>query len=148
MDLKSLLEVDLKESMRSNNEIKKRTLRMCLAAIRMAEIEKGGMLDEQAIITIIQKEVKGRNESIVDAQQANRPDLVEDNLAEIRILETYLPKQMQDDELQELIKTVIMEVGAASPSDMGKVIKAVLPRIQGRAPNDRVSLMVKQLLTK
>jgi len=146
MDLKTSLENDLKDAMRSNDEVKRRTLRMVLSAVKLSEIEKGAKLEEALIIAILQKEIKGRNEAISDAERANRPDLISENQAEIRVLETYLPKQMEESELRALIQSVILEIGATGTADMGKVIKAVFPKVQGRAPNDRVSAIVRQLL--
>ena len=146
MDLKTLLENNLKDAMRTNNDLVRRTLRMVLAAIKLAEVEKGQKLDDAAVIAILQKEIKGRNEAINDAQRAGRADIIVDNQAEIGVLESYLPKQMSDPELHELVSSVISELGASSPADMGKVIKASLVKVAGRAPNDRVSAMVRQLL--
>lgn len=146
MDLKTLLESNLKDAMRTNNDLVRRTLRMVLAAIKLAEVEKGQKLDDAAVIAILQKEIKGRNEAINDAQRAGRADIIVDNQAEIGVLESYLPKQMSDPELHELVSSVISELGASSPADMGKVIKASLVKVAGRAPNDRVSAMVRQLL--
>jgi uncharacterized protein len=146
MDLKATLVGDLKAAMRTNDEVRRRTIRMVLSAVKLAEIEKGAALEEPALLAIIQKEIKSRNESISDAERANRADLIQDNQAEIQILETYLPKQMDESELLTLIQSVIAELGATGPADMGKVIKTVLPKVQGRAPNDRVSLLVRQLL--
>jgi uncharacterized protein len=146
MDTKLKLENALKDAMRAGDDTGKRTVRMALAAIRMAEIEKGSALDETSLMAILQKEIKGRNEAIREAQQANRPDLVSANEAEFKVLEQYLPKSLSPEELKELVQTVISEVGATTPADMGKVMKALLPRLQGRAPGDQASQMVKQLL--
>lgn len=146
MDLKTNLENDLKDAMRSSHEVKRRTLRMVLSAIKLAEIEKSGKLEEAALLSILQKEIKSRKEAIAEAERAHRSDLIQENLAEIHILEAYLPKQMEESELRTIVQATIQELGATSPADMGKVIKAVLPKIQGRAPNDKVSLMVRQLL--
>lgn len=146
MDLKTNLENDLKDAMRSSDEVKRRTLRMVLSAIKLAEIEKSGRLEEAALLSILQKEIKSRKEAIAEAERAHRSDLIQENLAEIHILEAYLPKQMEESELRTIVQATIQELGATSPADMGKVIKAVLPKIQGRAPNDKVSLMVRQLL--
>lgn len=146
MDLKTNLENDLKDAMRSSDEVKRRTLRMVLSAIKLAEIEKSGKLEEAALLSILQKEIKSRKEAIAEAERAHRSDLIQENLAEIHILEAYLPKQMEEAELRTIVQATIQELGATSPADMGKVIKAVLPKIQGRAPNDKVSLMVRQLL--
>ena len=146
MDTKLKLENALKDAMRAGDDTGKRPVRMALAAIRMAEIEKGSALDETSLMAILQKEIKGRNEAIREAQQANRPDLVSANEAEFKVLEQYLPKSLSPEELKELVQTVISEVGATTPADMGKVMKALLPRLQGRAPGDQASQMVKQLL--
>ena len=146
MDTKQKLENALKEAMRASDDTSKRTVRMALAAIRMAEIDKGSALDENSMLAILQKEIKGRNEAIREAQQANRVDLVSANEAEIKVLEQYLPKGLSPEELREIVQTVISEVGAKTPADMGKVMKALLPRLQGRAPGDQTSQMVKQLL--
>lgn len=146
MDIKLKLENALKDAMRAGDDTGKRSVRMALAAIRMAEIEKGSALDETSLLAILQKEIKSRNEAIREAQQANRPDLVSANEAEIKVLEQYLPKSLSPEELKELVQTVISEVGATTPADMGKVMKALLPRLQGRAPGGQASQMVKQLL--
>jgi len=146
MDLKTNLENDLKDAMRSSDEVKRRTLRMVLSAIKLAEIEKSGKLEEAALLSILQKEIKSRKEAIAEAERAHRSDLIQENLAEIHILEAYLPKQMEESELRTIVQATIQELGATSPAEMGKVIKAILPKIQGRAPDDKVSLMVRQLL--
>ncbi len=146
MDIKSKLENALKDAMRAGDDTSKRTLRMALAAIRMAEIDKGSALDETSLLAILQKEIKSRNEAIREGQQANRPDLVTANEAEIKVLEQYLPKALSSDELRELVRSVISEVEAKTPADMGKVMKVLIPRLQGRAPGDQASQMVRQLL--
>ena len=145
-NLKSQLETTLKDAMRANDDIRRRTIRMVLAAVKFSEIEKGAALDDNTILAIIQKEVKNRRESIQDAQKANRQDLVSANEAEIRVLEGYLPKPLSLDELNALAKAAITEAGAKSPAEMGKVMKVLLPRVQGKVPGDQVSQVVRQLL--
>lgn len=145
-NIKQQLEQDLKASLRSGEEVRKRTIRSVIAAIKNAEIDKGGALDDAGIIALIQKEIKSRRESIQDAEKANRADLAAESQSEIAILEPYLPKSLTDEELKEMVQAAIQETGAASPADMGKVMKVVIPRIQGRAANDRVSQTVRQLL--
>jgi uncharacterized protein YqeY len=147
MDTKTKLQDSLKDAMRANDEVCKRTIRMALTAIRLAEVEKGGPLDEPGLVAILHKEIKGRKEAIQDAQKAMRPDLIADNEAEIRVLETYLPAQLSDETLQSMVRDAIGEVGAKTPADIGKVMKVLLPRVQGQAPNDKVSQLVKQALT-
>lgn len=119
---------------------------MVLAAIKQAEVDKRVELDDIAVVNILQKEVKNRRESLEEAKKANRADLVEANEAEIRILQDFLPQAMPAEELRTLVQAAIAETGASSPSDMGKVMKAVMPKVAGRAPNDMVSATVRELL--
>ncbi len=146
MDLKTQLESTLKDAMRSRDDVRKRTVRMALLAIRMAEIDKGNPLDEAALNAIIQKEIKSRQEAIAEARQANRPDLVSSSEAELKVLETFLPPQLTSQELEALVRQAITEAEAASPADMGKVMKLLTPRIQGRATGAQASQLVRQLL--
>lgn len=146
METKQKLENALKDAMRANDDLHKRTIRMALSTIKLAEIEKGSALDDVAIASILQKEVKGRRESILDAQKANRSDLIRAAEDEISVLEKFLPQPLTDDELHAKIKDAIEQSGAKTPADMGKVMKILLPQLQGRAANDRVSQMVRQML--
>ena len=148
MELKQRLESDLHDAMRSGDDVKKSSIRMVLAAIKLAQVDKGEPLDDQAILALMQKEIKSRKESISDAEKANRPDLIASAQAEIAILEGYLPAQMPAEELAGLVQAAIQEAGASLPSDMGRVMKLLLPRVQGRASNDQVSQLVRQLLEK
>jgi hypothetical protein len=134
--------------MRKNDDIRKRTIRMALTSIKLAEVEKGSPLDESAILSILQKEVKSRRESAQEAQRAMRPDLVIAADQEIAVVEGFLPKQLDPQELNRMIQEAVAEVGASSPADMGKVMKVLLPRLQGRAAGDQVSLAVRQILQK
>jgi uncharacterized protein len=146
MELKKKLEDTLREAMRSNNEVAKRTVRMVLSAVKLAEIDKGKTLDDSALLAILQKEMKSRNEAINEAQKANRIDLIEANQAEIGVLESFLPKQMSPEELDTLVREAIQEVHASGPTDMGKVMKVIMPRAQGRVAGDQISLAVRKLL--
>ena len=148
MDTKAKLNEAMKESMKSGDELRKRTVRMVLAAIKQVEVDKRADLDEMAVTALIQKEVKNRREALEEAKKANRSDLIADNEAEIKVLEEFLPKAMSADELRALVQAAITETGAAAPSDMGKVMKIVMPKVAGRAPNDAISSMVKELLNK
>jgi uncharacterized protein YqeY len=148
MDTKVKLENDLKDAMRSGDDTRKRTIRMVLAAIKQTEIDKQVTLDETGVIGILQKEVKTRRESLEEAQKAGRADLVAGTEAEIVVLNGYLPQAMDPAELTALAEAVIAEVGATTPADMGKVMKALLPRVAGRAANDQVSQVVRGLLQK
>jgi hypothetical protein len=148
MDTKAKLENDLKDAMRAGDDTRKRTIRMVLAAIKQTEIDKQVSLDETGVIGILQKEVKTRRESLEEAQKAGRADLAASTDAEIQVLNGYLPQAMDPAELTALAEAVIAEVGATTPADMGKVMKALLPRVAGRAANDQVSQVVRGLLQK
>jgi uncharacterized protein YqeY len=148
MSIKSQLNDSLKDAMKSGDEVRKRTVRMALASIKQVEVDKRVELDDAAVMSILQKEVKNRRESLEEAKKANRTDLIEANEAEIRVLEAFLPKAMPAEELRALVQSAIEETGASSPADMGKVMKAVMPKVAGRAPNDMVSATVRELLQK
>ena len=143
----------MKDAMRSGDEVRKRTVRMALAAVKQADVDKRSNpadkrteLDDMAVMNLIQKEIKNRRESLEEAKKANRADLVEANEAEINVLEAFLPEAMPAEELRALVQAAINETGASSPADMGKVMKIVMARVAGRAPNDRVSTTVRELL--
>ncbi len=148
MDIKTQLNESVKDAMRSGDEVRKRTVRMVLAAVKQVEVDKRIAIDDLAVVALIQKEIKNRREAIEEAKKANRPDLIEENEAEIKVLEVFLPKAMPAEELRVLVQAAIDETGAAAPSDMGKVMKVVMPKVAGRAPNDMISAAVKELLTK
>lgn len=146
MDTRQKLDTELKDALRSGDESRKQNIRMILSAIRLSEVEKGQKLDDAAVLTIIQKEVKSRVEAMEDAQKAKRTDLIDRALSDIQYLETYLPRQLSEDELALIINQVVNEIGAKNPSDMGKVMKALLPKVQGQATGDLVSKLVKKAL--
>ncbi len=146
MDLKSTLQSDLKDAMRHGEEIRKSTLRMALTAIKLAEVERGTQMDKSAYLAVIQKEIKTRHESIADAERAHRPDLISQAEQEIKILQNYLPAAFSQEDLEALVKAVITEVGATSMRDMGQVMKAIIPRLEGRATTDQASQVVRKLL--
>jgi uncharacterized protein YqeY len=148
MTIKSQLNESMKDAMKSGDEVRKRTVRMALAAIKQAEVDKRTEIDDTAVMNLIQKEIKNRRESLEEAKKANRADLVTANEAEINVLQAFLPKAMPAEELRALVQAAIAETGAASPADIGKVMKSVLPKIAGRAPNDMVSATVRELLQK
>ena len=132
--------------MRAKDDVALRTIRMALSAIKLAEVEKGAAIEDPELAAIMQKELKSRKEALEEAEKANRPDLLEAAKADIVVLEKYLPKAMDPAELEKLTREVIAEVGASTMTDMGKVMKVLLPRLEGRAPNDQVSQLVRRLL--
>jgi uncharacterized protein YqeY len=146
MSIKEQLQNQLKDAMRSGNDLHKRTLRMAISAIRLAEIDKGSELDDNAVLAILQKEVKSRQEAIEEAQQADRPELAEAAQQEIGVLKAYLPEQLTPEELETLAKQVIEEVGATSMREMGQVMKILVPRLEGRATGQQANQVVRKLL--
>lgn len=148
MDTKIQLNESVKDAMKSGDEVRKRTVRMVLAAVKQIEVDKQAPLEDLAIVALIQKEIKNRREAIEEAKKASRLDLVNDNEVEIKVLEVFLPKAMPTEELRALVQAAIAETGASAPSDMGKVMKVVMPKVAGRAPNDMISATVKELLTR
>ena len=146
MTIKTQLNDSMKDAMKSGDEVRKRTVRMALAAVKQVEVDKRIELDDMAIMALLQKEIKNRRESLEEAKKASRADLIEANEAEIKVIEAFLPKAMPAEDLRALVQAAIAEAGAASPADMGRVMKLVMPKVAGRAPNDMVSAAVKELL--
>jgi uncharacterized protein YqeY len=138
----------LHESIKGHDEVARDTMRMILTNLKLIEVEKKQPLDDAAILSLVQKEIKMRHESIEEFKKGNRQDLVERSEAEVKVLEQFLPKQLSDEEIRAVVQTAISEVGASSIADMGKVMKAALPKMQGKAASDRVSSTVKELLQK
>ena len=146
--MKTQLTESKKDAMRSGDKVRNLTVSMVLAAVKQVEVDKRIALDDLAVVALIQKEIKNRREAIEEAKKANRPNLIEENEAEIKVLEVFLPQAMPAEELRALVQAAIAETGASAPSDMGKVMKIVMPQVAGRAPNDMISSAVKELLTK
>lgn len=124
------------------------TLRMLKAAIINKEKDKKEELGEEEIISVIQSEAKKRKDAIAQFQKANRQDLVEKEEAELALLQKYLPTELPEQELVDIIKNVIQEVEAVGRQDMGRVMKSVMEKVKGRADGAKVSALVKKALTK
>ncbi len=146
MDTRQKLEAALKDAMRSGDDMRKQNVRMVLSAVKLNEVEKGQSMDEAGIIAVIQKEVKSRQEALAEARKAAREDLAGRAEIEIAFLETFLPARLGEEELTGLVREAIAETGAAGPADMGKVMKAIMPKVQGRATGDQVSQAVRRQL--
>jgi len=146
MVTKSELETELHSAMRSGDDLRKRTLRMILSSVKLAEVEKRGELDEAGMQAVLQREVKTRQEAIVDAEKAQRPDLAAASHAELAIVQAYLPAQLSPDELEQMTRQAITATGAAGPQDMGRVMKEIMPKLQGRADGKTVNEIVRRLL--
>jgi uncharacterized protein YqeY len=146
MDTQKQVESDFKDAMRAGDGLRKSTLRMVLSSIKLAEVDKGESLEEPEVLAIIQKEIKSQRESIADAERADRADIIADAEDEIDILEAYLPQPLSDADIEKMAQEAIAEVEATSPKEMGKVMKVLMPRVQGRADGSQVSQTVRQLL--
>jgi uncharacterized protein YqeY len=146
MSLKEELRNEYKDAMRAKEEVRKNTLRLALAAIKQIEVDERKELDDAEVLRVIQKEVKSRQEAIAEAETANRPDLVKAGIEELAVLEGFLPQALSAEELEKIVAETIQETGASSPADIGKVMKAVMPKTAGRADGGQVSQMVRQKL--
>lgn len=146
MSLKTEIQKALTDAMKNRDEVRKVPLRLVIAAMKEAEIDKQQELDEAEVLRIVQKEAKARLDTIADAKKAERPDLVERAEAELAILKEFLPEELSQEKIIAIVKETITEVGATSMADMGMVMKAIMPKIQGRADGGQVSQIVRQIL--
>jgi uncharacterized protein YqeY len=146
MSLKDKLMEDLKQAIRQRDERRRSTLRLVIAAIKNAEIEKRHELDEGELLAIIAKEAKQRRESIAEFETGGRQDLVDQEKAELQVLLAYLPEQLSREEIEAKARQTIEEVGATGPAQMGEVMRQLMPLMKGRADGKLVSQVVKELL--
>jgi len=146
MALRERLDEDLKSAMRAKDSLRMNTIRGLKSAVKYREIELMKPLDEAGILGVAATEIKRRRDSVEQYRAGNRPDLADKEEAEIRLLQDYLPQQLPAAELEAKVDEVIERVGAKGPKDMGAVMKALLPDVQGRADGKVVSELVKQRL--
>ena len=146
MSLKEQLTADMKEAMKNKEKERLAVIRMVRGAIRQQEIDGQKELGEEDVIAVISKEVKMRRDSIEEFQKGGRKDLVEKTQAEIDVLLPYLPAQLSEDEVRELVKAAVEQTGAATPKDMGKVMGVLMPKVKGRADGKMVNTIVKSFL--
>jgi uncharacterized protein YqeY len=147
MPLKDRITEDMKTAMRAGEKERLATIRLILAAIKQREVDERITLDDSQVVAAVEKMIKQRKESISQFQAGGRADLVAKEAAEMAILQTYLPEQLSDAELDALIAEAIASTGAASIKDMGKVMGAVKAKAQGRADMGAVSARIKQKLS-
>ncbi|MBI5298847.1 MAG: GatB/YqeY domain-containing protein [Deltaproteobacteria bacterium] len=148
MSLKQKMEEDLKQALRDRASLKVSCLRMVKAAVKNKEIDLRAELNDTQVIGILTTLAKQRRESIEMFKKGNRPDLVQKEEEELAFIETYLPKQMDEAELTKIIEAAIAEVGAKASSDVGKVMKAVMPKVAGRADGKIVNILVLKKLVQ
>lgn len=146
MSLKEQLLKDMQAAMKSRDNLRKTTISMARAAILQVEKDKQVQLDDEGVIEVLAKEIKSRKDAIPEFERGNRPDLVQKLEAEIAILSEYMPEQLSKDEINCMIDEAIAEVGAKSAKDMGAVMKALMPRVKGRADGAVVNQMVRAKL--
>jgi uncharacterized protein YqeY len=146
MTLKGQIQDDMKTAMKAGDKDRLKVVRLILAAITQVEVDDRKELDDPAILGVLNKMVRQRRDSITQFRDGGRDDLADTELAEIAVIETYLPEQMSDDELDAMIANVIAETGAETIRDMGKVMAAIKAKAEGRADMAAVGAKVKTIL--
>lgn len=146
MDLKETLTADYKQAMKDRDKLKVSTIRMVLAGVQNEEIAKRGELTEEEFLTVLAREARKRKESIEEFGKGGRQDLVEKEERELSIIESYLPEQLSEDEVRDIIDRTIQEVGATSAGDLGKVMGKLMPLLKGKADGKKVNQMVRERL--
>ena len=148
MSLKDQITEDMKTAMRAKDAVRLLTIRGLLAACKQREVDERIVLDDAAVIAIVDKLVKQRKDSITQFTAGNRPDLVEKEAAELALLEAYLPQRLSAEQIAAEVAGIVAELGASGPADMGKVMAAVKTRLAGKADMSLVSAAVKQALSR
>jgi uncharacterized protein YqeY len=153
MGIRDQLTSDLKEAMRQKDDVRKRTIRSVIAAIKKEEtnLDSSGeriTLSDKDILGVVAKQAKQRRESISEYARAGRDDLVAEEQAELAVLEIYLPQQMSHEEIEVEVRKVVDEVGATGPQDMGKVMKPLMSRLKGRADGKVINQIVRSILVE
>jgi uncharacterized protein YqeY len=148
MSLLDQLNQDMKQAMKNKEKDKLVVIRMVKAALQNEAIKLGkNELSEEEGLTVLSRELKQRKDSLQEFQKADRLDLVEKTQAEVDILIDYMPKQLSEEEVSEIVKQTISEVNATSKADMGKVMGALMPKVKGKADGSLVNKLVQQLLS-
>lgn len=147
MSLQERLTDDMKQAMRAKQKDRLTTIRMVKASLQNEAIKFGRQdLTEEEELTVLNREMKQRRDSLREFESAGRHDLVEKIQAEIVVLEAYMPKQLSEEEVQEIVDAAIAQTGASAPSDMGKVMGIVMPQLKGKADGALINRLVKQRL--
>jgi len=146
MSLNEKLAQDLKEAMKAKDETKTAVIRQIKTAVMNAEIKLKKEMTDDDIVSVIFSLSKAHNESIESFTKGNRPELAEKEKQELEIIMSYLPKQLTDDELREIVKETIAAVNAQSAKEMGKVMGAVMPKVKGRADGTKIGIIVREFL--
>ncbi|WIT11223.1 GatB/YqeY domain-containing protein [Paucibacter sediminis] len=147
MSLKDRITEDMKAAMRAKEMDKLSTIRMLLAAVKQKEVDERVVVDDAALIAIVDKLIKQRKDSISQFSAAGRQDLADKESAELPVLEAYLPQRLSAEEIKAAVLAIVAELGAKGPGDMGKVMGAVKAQLAGKADMSLVSAAVKQALS-
>ncbi|ADU29859.1 GatB/YqeY domain-containing protein [Evansella cellulosilytica] len=147
MSLLDQLNQDMKDAMKKKEKQRLSVIRSVKSLLQNEAIKHGAELSEEDELTVLNREMKQRKESLHEFEQANREDLVEKTKVEIELLKVYMPSQLSDEELQQIVKETIEEVGASNKADMGKVMGAIMPKVKGKADGGKVKQLVQTLLT-
>lgn len=147
MSLQEQISAALKDAMRARDEAKMATLRLVLTAIKRREKETRSQLEDQEVISVIGSQIKQRRESIEQYRKAGREDLAQTEENELQILQGYMPEQASEEEISNTLDQIIAEVGAVSMKDMGKVMKAAMAKLAGKAEGGAINAMVKAKLS-
>lgn len=148
MALVEQLQTDMQNALRAKQQARLDTLRMALAALKNARIQVGHDLNNDEVLKVLQKEVKQRRDAAAAYRQAQRPDLAEQEEAEIAILDEYLPTMLDADTLRPLIAQIIAETGASSPADISKVMPVAMQQFKGKAEGRTINQLVRELLAQ
>jgi len=148
MSLKDRITEDMKAAMRARDSARLLAIRMLLAACKQREVDERIVLDDTAVVGIVDKLIKQRKDSITAFQQAGRTDLVDKEVAELKVLETYLPARLSAEEIESEVQALVAELGAAGPADMGRAMAAAKSRLAGKADMGLVSAAVKAALSR
>ena len=145
--LKERMSEEMKDALRAGEKVRLATLRLLSASVKNREVELRRELTDEEFVEVVGREVKRRNEAIEAYESAGREDLVAKETEERETLQAYMPAQLSDQELHAIVGDAVAEAGASSPSEMGRVMSIVMPRVQGRADGKRVSALVKETLS-
>ena len=148
MSLKDRITEDMKNAMRAKDSERLSAIRMLLAACKQREVDERIVLDDVAVVGIVDKLIKQRKDSIAAFQQAGRTDLVNKETAELQVLQAYVPERLSADEVSAAVTALVADIGASGPGDMGKVMAAAKAQLAGKADMGMVSAAVKALLAK
>lgn len=146
MTLKEQIYKDMVDAMKSKDTFKKNILSMVRSSILQVEKDTGNVLDDEGVINVISREIKQRKEVLPEYEKGGRQDLVDKANREIEIMLKYMPKQLSDDEIDEIVRSVIDEVGATNKNDIGRVMSKVMPMVKGKADGSKVKTIVSQHL--